>query len=167
MQKCLNEEYEEDIKCLSNPLCCTLVLSVLLVAISFPIIGIYCLNSKACSPYMGEVFLAIGINIDFFIVMFIIIPCSSRVLLNCCYYELDEPQEPEEPRAKKSPKVPKAPKVPKVPKAPKSKPPKWAFVSFSDSVKGRSKSLNYTENPLTAKEKAGRSRSRSKSDSEV
>lgn len=165
MQKCLNEEYEEDIKCLSNPFCCTLVLSVLLVAISFPIIGIYCLNSKACSPYMGEVFLAIGINIDFFIVMFIIIPCSSRVLLNCCYYEPEEPQAPKVPRAKKAPQVPKSQRVPK---APNSKPPKWAFVSFSDSVKGRSKSLNYTENPLTAKEKAAsRSRSRSKSDSEV
>lgn len=161
MQKCLNEEYEEDIKCLSNPFCCTLVLSVLLVAISFPIVAVYCLNSRTCPPYMGEVFLAIGINIDFFIVMFIIIPCSSRVLLNCCYYDLEESQEP------KVPEEPRAKKAPKVPKAPKSKPPKWAFVSFSDSVKGRSKSLNYTENPLTAKEKAGRSRSRSKSDSEV
>jgi hypothetical protein len=165
MQKCLNEEYKEDIKCLSNPFCCTFVVLTLLVAIIFPGVAVYCLNSRTCPPYMGEVFLAIGINIDFFIVMFIIIPCSSRVLLNCCYYEPEEPQEPKEPRAKKAPKVPKEPKVPR---EPKSKPPNWAFVSFSDSVKGRSKSLNYTENPLTAKEKAAsRSRSRSKSDSEV
>jgi hypothetical protein len=145
MQKFLNDEYKEDIKCLSNPLCCTFVLSTLLVAIIFPIVAVYCLNSRTCPPYMGEVFLGIGINIDFFIVVFVGIPCSTRILLNCCY---------------------EVPKVPKVPSPPKSKPPKWAFTSFSESEKGRSKSLNYTENPLTAKEKA-RSRSRSKSDSEV
>jgi hypothetical protein len=93
---------------------------------------------------MGEVFLVLGIDINFFIVVFIGIPCSARVLLNCCYD--DEP---------------KVPKAPKAPSPPKTKPPKSAFTSFSDSVKGRSKSLNYTENPIGAK---ARSRSRSKSE---
>jgi hypothetical protein len=96
---------------------------------------------------MGEVFLGIGINIDIFIVVIIGIPCFTRVLLNCCYD--DEP---------------KVQKAPKAPSPPNTKPPKWAFTSFSDSVKGRSKSLNYTENPIGAK---ARSRSRSKSDSQV
>ena len=155
MQVWLNNEYKEDIKCLSNPFCCTFVLTVLLVALIFPGVAVYCFNSQTCPPYMAEVFLGIGINIDLFIVVIFVIPCSARVLLNCCY---DESKVP------KVPKVPQAPKVPKVPSPPKTKPPKSAFVSFSDSVKGRSKSLNYTENPVSPKV---RSRSRSKSDSEV
>jgi hypothetical protein len=149
MQKCLNDEYKEDIKCLSNPACCTLVLITLLVACIFPFVGVYCYDSWSCPPYMGAVFLEIGLIADIFIVVFIISPCFVRLLLNCCYDEL--------------------PKVPKVPSPPKSKPPKSAFTSFSETVaKGRSKSLEYTENPLTEKKRAAsRSRSRSKSDSEV
>ena len=99
------------------------------------------------------VFLQIGLVVDCFIVLFIIIPCFARLLLNCCYDHV--------------PKVPKAPKAPKAPDPPKSKPPISAFQSFSETVaKGRSKSLEYTENPIRKKEKA-RSRSRSESDSEV
>jgi len=98
---------------------------------------------------MGYVFLEIGIILDFFIVLFIIIPCFTRLLLNCCYNQDDQD------------------KLTNIPLPPKSKPPKSAFTSFSETVaKGRSKSLEYTENPLTSKEKA-RSRSRSSSDSEV
>ena len=150
MQKCLNREYKEDIKCLSNPACCTLVLVTLLIACIFPFVGVYCFDYWTCPPYMGAVFLQIGIVVDFFIVVFIMIPCFARVLLNCCY-----DQEPLVPKAQK------------LPSPPKTKPPKSAFTSFSETVaKGRSKSLEYTENPLTEKRKE-RSRSRSKSDSEV
>jgi hypothetical protein len=154
MQECLNNEYKEDVKCLSNPFWCTIILTILLVATIFPVVGIHCYNSKSCPAYMDIVFLEIGVVTDFFIVIFIVIPCSTRIVLNCCY-EVSE--------------VKKAPKVP-----PKSKSPTTTFKSFSESLTkhsgndtGRSKSLNYTENPLTSKEKVGRSRSRSKSDSEV
>jgi len=95
---------------------------------------------------MAMVFLQIGLVVDFFIVLFIMIPCGVRLLLNCCYDQVQ--------------------RVP-VPDPPKSKPPKSAFQSFSETVaKGRSKSLEYTENPLREKRKE-RGRSRSKSDSEV
>ena len=157
MQKCLNKEYIEEIKCLSNPACCTLLLLMLLVACTFPIVGIYCFTGWTCPPYMGLVFLEIGIIIDIFIVMFIITPCFVRLLLNCCY-DPDEDQDLD---------------IDKDPKPPKTKAPKTAYKSFSETVtkapgteKGRSKSLEYTENPITARAKA-RSRSRSKSDSEV
>jgi hypothetical protein len=97
---------------------------------------------------MDAVFLQIGLVLDFFIVLVIIIPCFVRLLLNCCY-----DQEP------------LVPKAPKVPDPPKTKPPKSAFQSFSETVaSGRSKSLEYTENPVTDKQ---RSRSRSRSGSEV
>ena len=100
---------------------------------------------------MGMVFLQIGLVVDCFIFLFIIIPCLTRLLLNCCYDEVQI--------------------VPKAPDPPKSKPPNSAFTSFSETVaKGRSKSLEYTENPLTAKKKdkpRSRSRSESESDSEV
>jgi len=137
MQKCLNYEYKEDIKCLSNPACCIFVILTLLIASVFPIIGVYCFTDWTCPSYMGYVFLEIGIIFDVFIVIFIIIPCLVRLILNCWY-------------------------DPDVPAPPKSKPPKSAFKSFSETVaKGRSKSFEYTENPLKEK------RSRSKSDSEV
>jgi hypothetical protein len=98
---------------------------------------------------MADIFLEIGLILDFFIVLFIIIPCFTRLLLNCCYNHDDQD------------------KLTKIPLPPKSKPPKSAFMSFSETVaKGRSKSLEYTENPLKEKRK-DRSRSRSKSDSEV
>lgn len=146
MQKCLNDEYKKDIKCLSNPFFCTFVIITLLVALIFPFIGIYCFDYWTCPPHMGMVFLQIGIVVDFFIVVFIIIPCSVRLLLNCCYDHVQT--------------------LP-VPDPPKTKPPKSAFQSFSETVaKGRSKSLEYTENPLKEKRKE-RSRSRSRSDSEV
>ena len=144
MQKFLNREYKEDIKCLSNPACCTFVLITLLVACIFPFVGVYCFESWTCPPYMGAVFLQIGIVVDFFILLFIIIPCFIRILLNCCYNE-----------------------APELPDPPKTKPPKSAFQSFSETVaKGRSKSLEYTENPIGQKRKE-RSRSRSRSESEV
>jgi len=145
MQRYLNYEYKEDIKCLSNPACCTLIFLMFLVACIFPIIGIYCFTDWSCPSYMGFVFLEIGIIFDVFIVIFIILPCLIRVILNCCY----------------DPDIVAAP--------PKSKPPKSAFTSFSETVaKGRSKPLEYTENPLREKKRAAsRSRSRSKSDSEV
>jgi hypothetical protein len=145
MQDCLNKEYKEDIKCLSNPACCTFVLITLLIACIFPIVGVYCFESWTCPPYMGAVFLEVGLVVDFFIVVFIIIPCFARILLNCCYDQESL-----------------VPKVQKIPDPPKSKPPKSAFTSFSETVAtGRSKSLEYTENPLKAKEKAtSRSRSR-------
>jgi hypothetical protein len=95
---------------------------------------------------MGMVFLQIGLVVDFFIVLFIIIPCSIRLLLNCCYDQIQ---------------------IVPVPDPPKTKPPKSAFQSFSETVaKGRSKSLEYTENPIRKKSRE-RSRSRSESDSEV
>jgi len=147
MQKCLNDEYKQDIKCLSNPFCCTFVLTTLLIACMFPFVGVYCFDYWTCPPYMGIVFLQIGLIVDCFIVLVIVIPCFTRLLLNCCF---DQEQ-----------------KTPEVPPPPKSKPPKSAFMSFSETVaKGRSKSLEYTENPLREKSKE-RSRSRSKSDSEV
>ena len=101
---------------------------------------------------MSAAFLLIGLVVDCFIVLVIVIPCFTRLLLNCCY-----DQEPH------------LLKTQTVPPPPKSKPPKSAFQSFSETVaKGRSKSLEYTENPLAAKEKSKeRSRSRSRSDSEV
>ena len=136
MQKFLNDQYKEDINCLSNPACCIIVLLLFLVACIFPIIGIYCFESWTCPSYMGYVFLEIGIIFDVFIVIFIIIPCFIRLILNYCY-------------------------EPDIPAPPKSKPPKSAFRSFSESAaKGRSKSFEYTENPLKEKRK-------SKSDSEV
>ena len=136
MQRYLNYEYKEDIKCLSNPACCTLIFLMFLVACIFPIIGIYCFTDWSCPSYMGFVFLEIGIIFDVFIVIFIILPCFIRLILNCCY-DLEAPAPP------------------------KSKPPKSAFRSFSESAaKGRSKSFEYTENPLKEKRK-------SKSDSEV
>jgi hypothetical protein len=96
---------------------------------------------------MSAAFLLIGLVVDCFIVLFIIIPCFTRLSLNCCYDQVE--------------------KTPEVPPPPKSKPPKSAFQSFSETVaKGRSKSLEYTENPLREKSKE-RSRSRSRSDSEV
>jgi hypothetical protein len=148
MQDCLNREYKEDIKCLSNPACCTFILITLLIACIFPIVGIYCYEFWTCPPYMDAVFLQIGLVLDFFIVLVIIIPCFVRLLLNCCY-----DQEPLMPKAQK------------VPDPPKTKPPKSAFQSFSETVaSGRSKSLEYTENPVTDKQ---RSRSRSRSGSEV
>jgi hypothetical protein len=95
---------------------------------------------------MGMVFLQIGLVVDFFIVLFIMIPCFTRLLLNCCYDQVE---------------------IVPVPDPPKSKPPKLAFQSFSETVaKGRSKSLEYTENPIREKSKE-RSRSRSSSDYEV
>ena len=138
MQKCLNYEYKEDIKCLSNPACCIFVILTFLIASVFPIIGVYCFTDWTCPSYMGYIFLEIGIIFDVFIVIFIILPCFIRLILNCCY-DLEAPAPP------------------------KSKPPKSAFTSFSETVaKGRSKSLEYTENPLKEK-----SKSRSRSDSEV
>lgn len=124
---------------------------MLLIACVFPIVGIYCFTTWTCSPYMAIIFLEIGLIIDIFIIIFIITPCFVRLLLNCCY-DPDEDQDP---------------------KPPKTKAPKTAYKSFSETVtkapgseKGRSKSLEYTENPIMARAKA-RSRSRSKSDSEV
>lgn len=142
MQKFLNYEYKEDINCLSNPACCVIAVLMFLVACIFPIVGIYCFTDWSCPSYMGYVFLEIGIIFDVFIVIFIILPCFIRLILNCCY-------------------------DPDAPAPPKSKPPNSAFTSFSETVaKGRSKSLEYTENPIREKKKK-KSRSRSKSDSEV
>lgn len=141
MQKCLNDEYEQDIKSLSNPVCWLLLIIILIVACIFPVVGINCYTSWKCPPYMDLIFLELGLVMDVFIVI-LMIPCFARVILNCCY-DTDQ--------------------TPKVPPPPKTNPPKWAFKSFSESATGRSKSLTHTENPLTTKGKVNRT----KSDSEV
>ena len=141
MQKCLNRQCEHDIKYLNNPICCTGILIILSIAFAFPVIGAYCYTSWTCPEYMSLVFLEIGLMIDLGIILFIIIPCFLRIFLNCCWYEVPPPR---------------------------TRPPTIAYKSYAESLTksesktGRSKSIDYVENPARP-----RSRSRSKSDSEV
>ena len=142
MQKCLNKDYEHYIKCLNNPVYCTGILIILIMAFVFPVVGVYCYTSWNCAQGMIDISLVIGVTLDLFFILFIIIPCSLRIFLNCCYEEIPPP--------------------------PKTRPPTIAYKSYAESLTksesktGRSKSIDYVENPARP-----RSRSRSKSDSEV
>jgi hypothetical protein len=134
MQKCLNEDATHFYKkFMKYPFIFVLLILFIVSGIFILTVSILCKVKFPCTDDQQNYSLYFGLNMCIFTTVFIILPCSLRLILNCIWYDHDElPVIVRTPLSSRIPSPVRSRSNSREPPSPKGRIPKHASKSFRE-----------------------------------